>query len=262
MEATPLERCLRTAKEAGSPKDQAKTFVERGYIPLPWQWRFHAAAREAHRPNGAVMIGAGGSRGPGKSHGIFSQISLDDCARQPNLKALFLRQTGKAAKESLEDLVSRVLSNNVKHEYSGSAVRFPNGSKIILGGFKDEKDIEKYVGIEYDVIGVEEANQLSETKIEMLRGSLRTSKETWRPRLYASFNPGGIGHGYVKATFVEPWKAGIEKYTRFIHATYKDTPILNVEYTDYLEGLSGQLGQAWREGDFDILAGVFFTEWN
>ncbi len=260
MEAALLERCLSTAKQAGSPKDQAKTFLEHGYVPLPWQWRFHAAAREADRPNGPVMIGAGGSRGPGKSHAIFAQITLDDCQRIPNLKALFLRKTGKAAKESLEDLVGRVLANKVKYDWASSTLRFPNGSKAILGGFKDEKDIEKYVGIEYDVIGGEELNQLSEQKIEMLRGSLRTSKENWRPRLYSSFNPGGIGHGFVKATFVEPWKAGIEKQTRFIPATYKDNPVLNVEYTDYLEGLSGQLGQAWREGDFDILAGTYFTE--
>ena len=262
METAALERCLATAKAAGSPKDQAQTFLEHGYVPLPWQWTFHAACRECDKPAGPVMIGAGGARGPGKSHGIFSQITLDDCQRVPNLKGLFLRQTGKAAKESLEDLVSRVLTNKIQYEWSSSVLEFPNGSRVILGGFKDEKDIEKYVGIEYDVIGIEEANQLSERKVEMLRGSLRTSKENWRPRLYASFNPGGIGHGYIKATFVEPWKSGIEKNTRFIPATYKDNPILNTEYTQYLEGLSGQLGQAWRDGDFDIMAGTYFTEWN
>lgn len=260
MEAA-LERCLLTAKQAGVPRDQAQTFLEHGYVPYPWQWRFHAAARLADKPNGPVRIACGGARGPGKSHGIFAQITLDDLQRVPGLKALFLRQTGKAAKESLEDLVSRVLAGKVQYEFAAGVLRFPNGSRAILGGFKDEKDIDKYIGIEYDIIGVEEGNQLSGEKKEMLRGSLRTSKPNWRPRWYESFNPGGIGHGDVKATYVEPWRTETEKQTRFIFATYKDNPNLNVEYIDYLQGLTGQLGQAWREGNFDILAGQFFTEW-
>lgn len=161
----------------------------------------------------------------------------------------------------MEDLIARVLARKLPYEWGSSTLKFNNGSRVILGGFKDEKDIDKYVGIEYDVIGIEEENQLSEQKIEMLRGSLRTSKPDWIPRLYASFNPGGLGHGYVKHTFVEPYRQGLEQKTRFIPATYKDNPNLNPEYVEYLEGLPGQLGRAWREGDFDILAGQYFTEW-
>ncbi len=135
-------------------------------------------------------------------------------------------------------------------------------SKIILGGFKDERDIDQYVGIEYDVIAIEELNQLTENKVEKLKGSLRTSKPNWRPRLYTSFNPGGIGHLYVKTKYVDPYHQKTQKKTIFVPSTYKDNPHLNVEYTDYLEGLSGNLGRAWREGNFDIFEGQFFGEWN
>jgi hypothetical protein len=93
------------------------------------------------------------------------------------------------------------------------------------------------------VIGGEELNQLSESKLEKLEGSLRTSKEGWRPRLYGSFNPGGIGHGYVKSTFVQPWKEGIDHRTRFIPAQYTANKFINDEYRDYLAGLKGQLAQ-------------------
>lgn len=259
---TPLEKCLITAKSAGVPRDQAKRLLESGYVPLPWQWLFHAASREADKKDGPVQIGAGGARGPGKSHAIFAQGTLDDSQRVPKLKGLFLRQTGKAARESFEDLIDRVLAGKIPYEFANSVLKFPNGSRVILGGFKDEKDIDKYIGIEYDWIGGEELNQLSEEKIKKLRGSLRTSKEGWRPRLYGSFNPGGIGHGYVKSTFVQPFRSGTEKSTRFIPATYLDNPYINIEYREYLESLDGQLGKAWREGDFDILAGQYFTEWN
>lgn len=262
MEVGPLERCLQTAKDAGSPKDQAAAFLERGYVPYPWQWDFHAAARECDKPNGPVAIGLGGSRGPGKTHGVFAQGTLDDSQRVPDLKGLFLRKTSKAAKESMDDLIVRVLAGKVPYTYTNSTIRFPNRSRVILGGFKDDRDIDNYIGQEYDWIAVEEGNQLSAEKKRQLKGSLRTSKTNWRPRWYETFNPGGIGHGDVKATYVEPYRSGVETKTRFIPATYRDNPNLNSEYVEYLEGLTGQLGQAWREGDFDILAGTYFTEFN
>jgi len=143
---------------------------------------------------------------------------------------------------------------------SNNVINFANGSRILLGGFHSEDDIDKYVGVEYDVIVIEELNQLTEDKYEKLRGSLRTSKPNWRPRIYASFNPGGIGHAFVKSRFVLPHRLQEEVRTKFIPSTYKDNPSLNKEYTDYLEGLQGDLGRAWREGDFDLFAGQFFKE--
>lgn len=255
---------LKKAKDTGMPLDQVRNFIDRFYLPLPWQMEFHAAARVADTPGKAVKIGAGGSRGPGKSHAVFAQIALDDCQRFPNLKGLFLRQTGKSAQESFEDLINKVVLNKIRYKYNSSrgTLTFDNNSKIILGGFENERDVDKYVGIEYDVIGVEELNQLTRNKVEKLEGSLRTSKEGWRPRMYTSFNPGGIGHTFVKETYVTPSRKGEETTTKFIRAGYKDNPYLNTEYIDYLEGLTGDLGKAWRDGEWDIFAGQVFSEWS
>lgn len=252
--------CLSVAQKAGSPKDQASNFISNGYVPLPWQWEFHAAARAADDSEGPTEIGCGGARGPGKSHAIFAQTALDDCQRTPGLKALFIRKTAISAKESFGDLIERVLQGKVQYDVSNNVISFPNKSRILLGGFHSEDDIDKYVGVEYDLIVIEELNQLTEDKYEKLRGSLRTSKLNWRPRLYASFNPGGIGHGFVKSKFVLPHRLMEEKKTRFIPANYRDNKNLNKEYVDYLEGLQGDLGRAWREGDFDLFAGQFFKE--
>src|SRR3990167_8488663 len=205
-----LMKCLATAKEAGVPKDQANIFITSGYIPLPWQWEFHAAAREADKENGPVDIGVGGARGPGKSHAVLAQAGFDDCQRIPNLKGLFLRQTGMAAKESFDDLIQKVLAGRIKYERTISTLKFPNGSRIVLGGFKTASDIDKYIGIEYDFIIVEELNQLTGDKYLKLRGSLRTSKPDWRPRMYTSFNPGGIGHDHVKSRYILPFREGTE----------------------------------------------------
>ena len=255
---------IKAAKDSGVAKDQLLNFLEAGYTPLRWQLRFHGIARLADLPNGPTDIGVGGARGPGKSHGVFAQVTLDDCQRVPGLKGLFLRQTGKSADESFQDLVDSVLLGRIQYKYNSSngILQFPNGSKVILGGFEDEKDIDKYIGIQYGVMAVEERNQLAGEKILKLHGSLRTVKPNWRARAYSSFNPGNRGHNDVKKTFVIPYQQGTETTTRFIPSTYKDNPYLKQEYIDYLNSLPGALGKAWREGNFDTFEGQYFIEWD
>lgn len=264
MESPATEELINSAKNAGVPKDQLVNFLSSSYAPLPWQLGFHAIARECDEPNGPDKVGVGGSRGPGKSHAVFSQVTLDDCRRVPNLKFLFIRHTGIAAKESFEDLIGKVLQGRIRYEYNRSAntLTFPNSSKVVLGGFQDERDVDKYIGIEYDGIAIEELNQLKQERVNKLLGSMRTSKPDWRPRLYASFNPGGVGHQDVRNLFVDPHREGTEFKTRFVPSTYRENPYLNVEYTEYLEGLTGNLGKAWRDGDFDIFEGQFFNEFS
>lgn len=253
--------CLQTAKSSGVPIDQAQRFISLGYIPLPWQWHFHSAARIADKEGGPVDIGCGGARGPGKSHCVLSQVGLDDCQRVEGLKILFLRQTGNAARESFADLIDKTLKGRVSYEFSTNVLKFKNGSRILMGGFQDENDIDKYVGIEYDIIIVEELNQLTTDKYQKLRGSLRTSKPNWRPRMYTSFNPGGKGHAFVKDRYVMPFREQRQKDTFFVPSTYKSNPHLNREYIDYLESLEGDLGKAWREGEWDLFAGQYFDEY-
>jgi hypothetical protein len=79
--------------------------------------------------------------------------------------------------------------------------------------------------------------------------------------MYTSFNPGGIGHSFFKERYVIPHRESREKDTRFLGATYKSNPYLNKEYIQYLETLEGDLGKAWREGEWDLFAGQVFTDW-
>lgn len=258
-----LELCVKTAYTAGCPYDQVDTLLNKaGYVPYPWQWKFHAAAREADKKDGPSEIGLGGARGPGKSHSVMSQVALDDCQRVEGLKCLFLRQTGTAAQESFDDLITKAVKGRAEYHKSKTVLKFPNGSRILLGGFKHEREIDKYIGIEYDIIIIEELTQISEERYNKLRGSLRTSKTNWRPRLYASFNPGGIGHAWVRIKFVLPFREKREEKTRFIPSTYKQNAALNEDYITYLESLGGSLGRAWREGNWDVFEGQYFPEWD
>jgi len=254
---------INKGQDNGMPLDQLEFFYNAEYSPFAWQMQFHAGARQADLPNGPTEIGVGGARGPGKSHCVMAQCGLDDCQRVDGLKGLFLRQTGKAAREAFEDLIEKVFMGRVEYDYnrSNNVLTFSNHSRIVLGGFENANDIDKYIGIEYDFIAIEELNQLTKEKVEKLLGSMRTSKPNWRPRLYASFNPGGVGHQWVKERFISPYREIMEKKTRFFPSTYKDNPYLNQEYIDYLNSLTGDLGKAWREGDWDLFAGQYFSEW-
>jgi phage terminase large subunit len=237
-----------------------RRFASAGLVLGPRQLAASAAARDCDRPDGPVEVGYGGARGGGKSHWMLAQLAADDCQRQPGLKALLLRKVGKAGRESFEDLRLRVLAR-LLHEYkrNDGSVHFPNGSRIILGNFKDERDVDAYLGLEYDAIGIEEATTLSASKVKVVNSCRRTSKPGWRPRTYYTTNPGGVGHAWFKARFVAPHRAGREAETRFIPATARDNRFLNPEYTANLEGLTGWLRRAWLDGDWDIASGQFFT---
>jgi hypothetical protein len=204
----------------------------------------------------------GGARGPGKSHGVLAQVGADDCQRLPGAKWLLLRKVGKAAREGFEDLLARSFPPWMRYWIpSRSTLAFPNGSRVIIGHFQAEKDVDAYLGLEYDGIAVEEATQLSRSKLEMIATVNRTSKPGWRPRMYYTWNPGGVGHAYVKKLLVEPYRRGTQTDTRFIPGTVNDNKHVNPEYRRTLEGLTGWRRAAWLDGDMDIAAGQFFTNW-
>ena len=263
MEApTPLTRYLNTARRAGVAPDQVRNFRLGDYCPQPKQLAFHRAAREADAPDGPTQIAQGGARGGAKSHAAVCQVVLDDCVRVPGSKWLFLRSVGVSARESFEDFLTKALPQKMRYYVRArSALELPNGSRVLLGGFRNERDIDRYIGVEYDGILIDDAHMIGKAKYDLVRGSQRTSKENWRPRTYVTFNPGGVGHAHLKHLFVEPWRRKQQTDTRFSFSLPEDNAFLNPEYIQYLEGLSGWLYKAWRQGDFDIAAGQFFTTW-
>lgn len=259
----PIDRLAIEAVRAGVPQDQLRTFLARGYCPQPKQLQFHGACRAADRPGGADQIGFGGARGPGKSHAVFAQIALDDCQRQEGLKVLYIRKVAKNAREQFQDLRRTVL-RGVAHAYQqqSGVITFPNGSRIVIGHFKNESDVDQYLGLEYDVIAIEEATTLSLSKYKTLRDSNRTSKPNWRPRIYASTNPGNVGHVWFKERFITPARKNAETETRFVFATIDDNKFVDSGYTKKLEDNTGWKLRAYRFGDWDIAAGQYFSTWN
>jgi phage terminase large subunit len=265
------ERYFAVGRLAGCPKDQLDRFQVADVIFQKRQLMASAAARLCDQADGPTAIGYGGARGGGKSHWLLGQMGVDDCQRVPGLKCLLLRKVGKANLEHFEDLRQKLFAN-LGHEFSAfrGILTFNNGSRIIAGHFQNEKDVDAYLGLEYDVIGIEEATTLTARKYQDITTCCRSSKvladgalgggiRHWRPRIYSTTNPGGVGHGWYRKLFIEPWQRRAETETRFIAARVSDNRWNNPEYRRVLEGLTGWQRRAWLDGDWDLAAGQFFT---
>jgi len=248
------------AVAAGCPEDQVRRFVTARTWLQARQLAASAAARLCDLPDGPTAIGYGGARGGGKSHWMLAQLGADDCMRVPGLKCLLLRRVGKSNLEAFEDLRRRLFTR-LPHEFSAfrGILTFANGSRIIAGHFQNEKDIDAYLGLEYDVIAVEEATTLTSRKFQDISTCCRTSKSNWRPRIYSTTNPGGVGHSWYRLKFVLPMLEKRETETRFIAARVTDNRWNNPEYVRVLENLSGWQKRAWLDGNWDIAAGQYFT---
>ena len=258
MKTSDLQTYFDLALSSGCPVDQLENFLAARCILQPRQLVASAAARLCDLPTGPKHIGYGGARGGGKSHWMLAQLGLDDCQRMPGHKGLLLRKIGKSNVEALTDLRPK-LFGHVPHTYSPSRglLTFANGSTLRVGHFQNENDIDAYLGLEYDSIGIEEATTLTHTKYKYISTCCRTSKE-WRPRIYSTTNPGGVGHVWYRDLFVTPFHSRKETDTRFIPAKVSDNSFINHDYIDFLDDLTGWQRDAWLNGNWDIAAGQFF----
>ena len=138
------------------------------------------------------------------------------------------------------------------------------GGAILLRNLDDPS---KYQSAEFAGIAIDELTKNTFETFEILRGSLRWPGIHHRPFLAAT-NPGGIGHLWAKALFVDGSFTGFPQLLQrkddfaFVKALPEDNPYLDAAYWDELNSLSEGLRRAWVNGDWDIFAGQVFTEWN
>ena len=255
-----LHQFIASAVAAGCPADQTENFVRAGIILQARQLAAAAAARLCDQPDGPTAVGFGGARGGGKSHWLLAQMGADDCQRFPGLKCLLLRKGLKSNLEKFEDLRQR-LFQSLPYSFNASAhhLTFQNTSRIYVRHYQTENEIDSFLGLEYDVIGIEEATTLTERKYQDIQTCCRTSKPGWRPRIYSTTNPGGVGHQWFYALYVQPFESHTESRTRFIPARVQDNSFNNPEYKSILAACTGWQKAAWLDGAWNIAAGQFFT---
>ena len=225
-------------------------------MPNPKQARFFESRRR--------FIGYGGARGGGKSWALRTKFILL-ALEYPNLKLLLLRKTLPELRENHLLPMLEQLNGIAKYKKDERAFIFPNGSRIRLGYCDAEADIYQYQGQEYDVVGVEECTHFTFAQVQFLMTCNRTTRTDFKPRMYFTGNPGGVGHNWFKRLFVKGRYEANEDPDDFdyIPATVDDNTVLmrtNPEYVKVLDALPEKLRQAHRFGNWDIFDGQFFEE--
>jgi len=233
------------------------------------EWHPHPKQEEALEQT-AFEVLYGGARGGGKTDAGL--VWLTEYLDHPRFRALVIRKNA----DDLADWIDRAQRMyhilGVDIAYRPAIIRFPSGAVVRTGHLKDEQSYTKYMGQEFPRILIEELTQIpTEKRYLQLIASCRSTVPELKPQIFATTNPGGLGHVWVKKRFVDPAPSGtefeVEGRTRiFVPSTIDDNPTLMINDPDYVKGLDAlkstdeQLWKAWRLGDWNTFAGQFFRE--
>lgn len=210
-------------------------------------------------------VAYGGARGGGKSWALQKKLPLM-AIRFAGIKILLLRRTYKDLERNHVRELKPALKGIAEYNSQQKVFTFTNGSIIELGYCASESDVDQYQGQEYDVIAIDEATQFTEYQFETLTACLRGAND-FPKRMYLTCNPGGVGHEWVKRLFVSKKYKPTEDADEydFIPATVFDNKVMlekDKGYVKMLDNLSEGLRQAWRDGNWDMLAGQYFSEFD
>ena len=178
----------------------------------------------------------------------------------------------------LEDLIRRSreifpTAGAVWHEQAKTWT-WPNKAQLRMRYIERDTDATRYQGHAYTWIGWDELTQWpTDYGYRFLRGRLRSAHPVPTKRIRAAANPGGVGHHWVKAYFVDPAPQGYipiddpttKSKRMFVPAKLRDNTILlssDPSYADRLRGLSSDaMVRAWLEGDWTVIEGAYFDCW-
>ena len=211
----------------------------------------------------AKHIGFGGARGGGKSWVVRLKAKLL-ALRFGGIKLLIVRKTYPELIANHINTLREELHGIARYNKQEKCFFFPNSSTIKFGYCAADGDLDQYQGAEYDVIFLDEATNLREEWIKKITACVR-GVNSFPKRIYYTFNPGGVGHGYMKRLFIDRrYEDGEDPddYV-FIQSLVTDNKVLMAKQPDYikqLEALPPKLREAWLYGRWDIYEGQFFED--
>lgn len=212
----------------------------------------------------------GGAAGGGKSYGQTVDALLF-ALKYPGSKQLILRRTFSELDKSLIRLALAIYPKDIFTLNSSSHTgRFKNGSILDFGYCAGENDVYQYQSAEYDVIRFDELTHFTESQYVYLISRVRGAN-AFPKQIKSSTNPGGVGHSWVKARFVDPAPknssfTGADGMRRiFIPSLLDDNRFLTERDPSYkarLAALPEREKKALLYGDWDIFEGQYFTEFD
>ena len=224
----------------------------------------------------------GGAAGGGKSDAL-----VIEALRQvgvPHYRALILRKTYPQLSELIDKTMRyyRPVFPRAKYNSSSHTWTFPSGAKITFGSMFRAQDKYNYQGRAFDFIGVDELTHFTWEEYSYVMSRNRPTGPGTRVYMCATANPGGIGHGWVKARFITPAPPGT-RMVQLVDVKTPDGTVVKMRRTrifipstvfdnkKLLENDPGYLGnlaslpeaekQALLYGDWDSFSGQVFTEW-
>lgn len=239
-------------------QDRKKVIADFGRPNSDAQWKFFESRKR--------YTCYGGARGGGKSWATRVKAGLG-ALQYPGIRILILRREyGDMEGTLISPLLAMLPAEIYTYNKSDHMITFLNGSKIKFGNMPGYSAAVqgKYQGQEYEWLFIDEATQFLETEFRGLDAIVRGANKIPK-RIYLTCNPGGPGHSWVKRLFIDrKFKKGEnpDDYV-FIPATVDDNKDLmdaDPEYVRALEQLPDDIRMAHRYGDWNVLAGIFFTE--
>lgn len=208
----------------------------------------------------------GGAGGGGKSDGLL--MAALQYADVPGYAAILFRRT-------LTDLsLPEALMDRSHHWLDGTSAQwngqtntwsFPTGgdpARLVFGYMDNDRDRQRYSSAAFQFVGFDEVTQFPQKWVMDMFARLRRLKGSVIPiRLRSASNPGGIGHDWVKARYVE---ASPSEGRPFIRALLADNPFLDqAAYQKSLMFLDPITREQILRGDWTVREGgnLFRREW-
>lgn len=207
----------------------------------------------------------GGAKGGGKSHLIRAREVIRRL-KYPNSKGLIVRKTyPELLANHIRPFFKEYPQTQTWFNKSEKAIYWPNGSITEFSYLRNTDDVYTYQGREYEDMAVDEITQHEWEVVRILRSSLRTTLKDIMPTMLLTGNPGGIGHADVKRIFIDRKFNPDENPNDFdfVQAFIQDNKALmdaDPDYVKRLENLPEHLKKAYLYGDWNIFAGLAFTE--
>ena len=213
----------------------------------------------------------GGAAGGGKSYGQLVDALIFALKYPKSKQAIFRRTFPELEKSIIRTAMEIFPRDQWTYNASSHTGRFNNGSIIDFSYLANDNDVYQYQSAEYDVIRFDELTHFTEFQYTYLHSRVRGANG-YPKQLKSSTNPGGVGHQWVKARFIDPMPPN-EVYTDpksgttrvFIPSKVDDNIFLmdsDPEYKKRLEHLSEAQKKALLHGEWDIYEGQYFPEFN
>lgn len=257
-----------------SPKRNGKPLT----LPTEIVWRPQKGPQTSFVKCPVFEVVYGGARGGGKTDAVLGEWAIHARRYQQNAKGLIVRRTLVSLQSTIER-AKQIYRHLATWQEQKSRFVWKNGAILNFRYLERDADADNYQGHDYTRVYVEELTQFPDPgPLDKLKATLRSAAGV-PTGFRATCNPGGPGHTWVKARYIDPgaYKIVTETFTNpftgkdiesgrvFIPAKLTDNPELLNNDPRYVANLfkagSAALVKAWLEGDWDVVEGAFFDCW-